>query len=239
MRSIELTPCTESCDCPTVCVCPPVPECIPFTNDIFLLVDGSESIRIADYERLRAFSVRLFGDLDLNPSQAALGEFSSDIVILSDEFTANSDELMLASARLEQSQGLTNTGTALEAVNDFFDEHSDPNNQRVLIVITDGKASLAQQELLTSAVEEFHAAIPQSVAFSIGINPARVNQDELEFIAGPRGSTFVLNSFSELDIEATITSLIANASTDHCEIPGKPAVRLHSVTRIQNPVGAP
>ncbi|XP_059211841.1 collagen alpha-1(XII) chain [Centropristis striata] len=157
--------------------------------DVVLLVDGSYSIGLANFAKVRAFLEVLVTSFDVGPDkvQISLVQYSRDPHT---EFHLNSHQDVSAVVRAVRTfpyrGGSTNTGRAMTYVREKIFQAvrgARPNVPRVTILITDGKSSDAFQEpatkLRNSDVEIFAVGVKDAV------------RSELEAIANQPASTHV------------------------------------------------
>ncbi|XP_038582153.1 collagen alpha-1(XII) chain isoform X2 [Micropterus salmoides] len=157
--------------------------------DVVLLVDGSYSIGLANFAKVRAFVEVLVTSFDIGPDkvQISLVQYSRDPHT---EFYLNTHHDLKAVVKAVRSfpyrGGSTNTGRAMTYVREKIFQGSRgarPNVPRVTILITDGKSSDAFQEpatkLRNSDVEIFAVGVKDAV------------RSELEAIANRPAETHV------------------------------------------------
>ncbi|XP_041420606.1 collagen alpha-1(XII) chain isoform X2 [Xenopus laevis] len=174
--------------------------------DVVLLVDGSYSIGVANFAKVRSFLEVLVKSFDISPSkvQISLVQYSRDPFT---EFTLNRydsiDGILKAVNTFPYRGGSTNTGKAMTYVREkVFVESKGarPNVPRVMILITDGKSSDAFKDpaikLRNSDVEIFAVGVKDAV------------RTELEAIASPPADTHVytvedFDAFQRISFELT------------------------------------
>nr|XP_046228238.1 collagen alpha-1(XII) chain isoform X2 [Scatophagus argus] len=157
--------------------------------DVVLLVDGSYSIGLANFAKVRAFLEVLVNSFDIGPDkvQISLVQYSRDPHT---EFYLNTHHDLNAVVRAVRTfpyrGGSTNTGRAMTYVRDKIfqvNRGARSNVPRVTILITDGKSSDAFQEpatrLRNSDVEIFAVGVKDAV------------RSELEAIANTPADTHV------------------------------------------------
>ncbi|XP_066579143.1 collagen alpha-1(XII) chain isoform X2 [Amia ocellicauda] len=157
--------------------------------DVVLLVDGSYSIGLANFAKVRAFLEVLVNSFDIGPNkvQISLVQYSRDPYT---EFALNTHHDMSAVVKAVRTfpyrGGSTNTGKAMTYVREKIfipSKGARPNVPRVMILITDGKSSDAFKDpatrLRSTDVEIFAVGVKDAV------------RSELEAIANPPADTHV------------------------------------------------
>ncbi|KAM8953803.1 collagen alpha-1(XII) chain [Pelodytes ibericus] len=174
--------------------------------DVVLLVDGSYSIGIANFAKVRAFLEVLVKSFDISPNkvQISLVQYSRDPFT---EFTLNKfdtiEEILQAVNTFPYRGGSTNTGKAMTYVREkVFVESKGarPNVPRVMILITDGKSSDAFKD---PAIKLRNTDVD---IFAVGVKDAV--RTELEAIASPPADTHVytvedFDAFQRISFELT------------------------------------
>ncbi|CAI5769701.1 collagen alpha-1(XII) chain isoform X1 [Podarcis lilfordi] len=181
-------------------------EGVDIKADIVLLVDGSYSIGIANFVKVRAFLEVLVKSFDVSPAkvQISLVQYSRDPHT---EFTLNRytriEDVLHAINTFPYRGGSTNTGKAMTFVREKVFVQSRgarPNVPRVMILITDGKSSDAFKDpadrLRNSDVEIFAVGVKDAV------------RSELEAIASEPTETHVytvedFDAFQRISFELT------------------------------------
>lgn len=157
--------------------------------DVVLLVDGSYSIGLANFAKVRAFLEVLVNSFDIGPNkvQISLVQYSRDPHT---EFYLNThhdlDAVVKAVRTFPYRGGSTNTGRAMTYVREKIFQATRGariNVPRVTILITDGKSSDAFQEPATK-LRNFDVEI-----FAVGVKDAV--RSELEAIANTPAETHV------------------------------------------------
>lgn len=157
--------------------------------DVVLLVDGSYSIGLANFAKVRAFLEVLVNSFDIGPNkvQISLVQYSRDP---HPEFYLNThhdlDAVVKAVRTFPYRGGSTNTGRAMTYVREKIFQATRGariNVPRVTILITDGKSSDAFQEPATK-LRNFDVEI-----FAVGVKDAV--RSELEAIANSPADTHV------------------------------------------------
>ncbi|XP_061479123.1 collagen alpha-1(XII) chain isoform X1 [Rhineura floridana] len=174
--------------------------------DIVFLVDGSYSIGIGNFVKVRAFLEVLVKSFEISPEkvQISLVQYSRDPHT---EFTLNKynqiEDVLQAIHTFPYRGGSTNTGKAMTFVREKVFVQSRgarPNVPRVMILITDGKSSDAFKDpaikLRNSDVEIFTVGVKDAV------------RTELEAIATPPAETHVytvedFDAFQRISFELT------------------------------------
>lgn len=157
--------------------------------DVVLLVDGSYSIGLANFAKVRAFLEYLVNSFDISPQkiQISLVQYSRDPHT---EFYLNThhnlDAVIKAVRNFPYRGGSTNTGKAMTYVREKIfvsSRGARANVPRVTVLITDGKSSDAFKDpatrLRNSDVEIFAVGVKDAV------------RSELEAIANPPAETHV------------------------------------------------
>lgn len=168
------------------------PECslgVDVQADVVLLVDGSYSIGLANFAKVKAFLEVLVNTFDIGPDkvQISLVQYSRDP---HPEFYLNThhdlNAVVKAVRNFPYRGGSTNTGRAMTYVKEKIFQAARgarANVPRVTILITDGKSSDAFQEpatrLRNADVEIFAVGVKDAV------------RSELEAIANPPAETHV------------------------------------------------
>uniref|UniRef100_A0A8C5WPR6 COCA1 protein n=1 Tax=Laticauda laticaudata TaxID=8630 RepID=A0A8C5WPR6_LATLA len=174
--------------------------------DIVLLVDGSYSIGIANFAKVKAFLEVLVKSFEISPEkvQISLVQYSRDPYT---EFPLNRynriDDVIQAINTFPYRGGSTNTGKAMTYVREKVlipSRGARPNVARVMILITDGKSSDAFKDpaikLRNTNVEIFAVGIKDAV------------RSELEAIANTPAETHVytvedFDAFQKISFELT------------------------------------
>ncbi|XP_078504196.1 collagen alpha-1(XII) chain isoform X2 [Lissotriton helveticus] len=174
--------------------------------DVVILVDGSYSIGISNFAKVRSFLEVLVKSFDVSPEkvQISLVQYSRDPYT---EFTLNKydsiDDILKAVNTFPYRGGSTNTGKAMTYVREkvlIESRGARPNVPRVMILITDGKSSDAFKDpalkLRNLDVEIFAVGVKDAV------------RSELEAIATPPTATHVytvedFDAFQRISFELT------------------------------------
>uniref|UniRef100_A0A3B3VC18 Collagen, type XII, alpha 1b n=1 Tax=Poecilia latipinna TaxID=48699 RepID=A0A3B3VC18_9TELE len=175
-----------------LCVCGFHPECslgVDVQADVVLLVDGSYSIGVTNFAKVRAFLEVLVNTFDIGPNkvQIALVQYSRDPYT---EFYLNTHQDVNAVVKAVRTfpyrGGSTNTGRAMTYVREKIFQTSRgarANVPRVTILITDGKSSDAFKDPATK-LRNTDVEI-----FAVGVKDAV--RSELEAIANAPAETHV------------------------------------------------
>uniref|UniRef100_A0A3Q1GPI4 Collagen, type XII, alpha 1a n=1 Tax=Acanthochromis polyacanthus TaxID=80966 RepID=A0A3Q1GPI4_9TELE len=157
--------------------------------DVVLLVDGSYSIGLQNFAKVRAFLEVLVNSFDIGPSkvQISLVQYSRDPHT---EFALNTHHDISAVVKAVRSfpyrGGSTNTGKAMTYVREkiFIQARGARQNvPRVMVLITDGKSSDSFKDAATN-LRNIDVEI-----FAVGVKDAV--RSELEAIANPPSDTHV------------------------------------------------
>ncbi|XP_017269709.1 collagen alpha-1(XII) chain isoform X2 [Kryptolebias marmoratus] len=157
--------------------------------DVVLLVDGSYSIGLNNFAKVRAFLEVLVNSFDIGPNkiQISLVQYSRDPHT---EFALNTHHDIRAVVRAVQTfpyrGGSTNTGKAMTYVREriFINSRGARDNvPRVMVLITDGKSSDSFKDAATK-LRNIDVEI-----FAVGVKDAV--RSELEAIANPPADTHV------------------------------------------------
>lgn len=168
------------------------PECslgVDVQADVVLLVDGSYSIGLQNFAKVRAFLEVLVNSFDIGPSkvQISLVQYSRDPHT---EFALNTHHDINAVVRAVRTfpyrGGSTNTGKAMKYVKDkifIASRGARQNVPRVMVLITDGKSSDSFRDAATN-LRNIDVEI-----FAVGVKDAV--RSELEAIANPPSDNHV------------------------------------------------
>ncbi|XP_056248925.1 collagen alpha-1(XII) chain isoform X1 [Seriola aureovittata] len=157
--------------------------------DVVLLVDGSYSIGLQNFAKVRAFLEVLVNSFDIGPSkvQISLVQYSRDPHT---EFALNThhdiNAVVKAVRTFPYRGGSTNTGKAMTYVREkiFINSRGARQNvPRVMVLITDGKSSDSFKDAATN-LRNIDVEI-----FAVGVKDAV--RSELEAIANPPADTHV------------------------------------------------
>ncbi|KAK2820172.1 hypothetical protein Q5P01_023131 [Channa striata] len=147
--------------------------------DIVLLMDGSTSITMTNFENIKSFVAHIVSSLDIGPNRVQIGltQYSTDPKTEWNLNTHQSKQSLLeALAKVKQLLGDTMTALALKHV---LRKNFKPNvgmrarSQKIIVLITDGEATdrrnLAPQDLKDTGIE----------IYTIGVRGADKHQLEL------------------------------------------------------------
>lgn len=157
--------------------------------DVVLLVDGSYSIGLQNFAKVRAFLEVLVNSFDIGPGkvQISLVQYSRDPHT---EFALNThhdiNAVVKAVRTFPYRGGSTNTGKAMKYVKDkifITSRGARQNVPRVMVLITDGKSSDSFKDAATN-LRNIDVEI-----FAVGVKDAV--RSELEAIANPPADNHV------------------------------------------------
>uniref|UniRef100_A0A4W3GCS6 Collagen type VI alpha 6 chain n=1 Tax=Callorhinchus milii TaxID=7868 RepID=A0A4W3GCS6_CALMI len=166
------------------------------TVDIIFLIDGSGSINVEDFAKMKMFMNSIVNKTSIGADKVQVGaiQFGS---YPRPEFQLNTHstkpDLQQAIYNIQQLGGGTQTGRALTFTADYFDgaRGGRPNIAQYLIVITDGEA---QDEVLAPAKALRDKGI---TVFAIGVFNA--NNTQLLEIGGSPDKVHYVENFDDLD----------------------------------------
>uniref|UniRef100_A0A8C3S4M8 VWFA domain-containing protein n=1 Tax=Chelydra serpentina TaxID=8475 RepID=A0A8C3S4M8_CHESE len=175
-------------------ICSPE-ACKNMKADIILLVDSSESIRPADFQKMKDFIQLIVNRSDIGADKVQIGllQFSSEP---QEEFQlnryGNKTDLRRAISGMRQIKTGTMTGKALTFASSYFDEPKGgrPRVKQYLIVITDGEA----QDIVRQPAETIRDK--GITIYAIGVLQA--NNSQLVEIAGSQDKVFFEDNFDSL-----------------------------------------
>ncbi|XP_072229021.1 uncharacterized protein [Leuresthes tenuis] len=171
--------------------------------DIAFLLDGSGSVRYADFDKMKTFVINLIASLFGKDTQFAIVQFSTQprIHYYFNTFRTNNWQTQIQ--QISQSRGYTYTARAIKhLVDKVFSPAGGSRSKvkKILIVITDGKSSDSNH--LKGAIQS--AENKNIVRFAIGVgnafgNPSAIN--ELNTIASdpPVNHVFKVQGFEALE----------------------------------------
>ncbi|KAM4705117.1 collagen alpha-6(VI) chain-like [Rhinophrynus dorsalis] len=182
--------------------------------DLYLLIDGSESIGIQGFKEMKTFLMEMVEMFDIGPQKVRVGavQYSHE---RKEEFSITREfdktSLKLALQSLRQLGGGTNTGNALNFTHNII---IDPNNARpvkvpvFLVVLTDGES----QDSVKEAAEMLR--VDDVKVYAIGVKHANLTQ--LQEITGDSKKVHFVQDFDGLkDIKNLIAEQIC--STEACQ----------------------
>lgn len=155
------------------------------------MIDGSESIPSDNFDKLKSFLVDFVTGLN---HRVAFAEFSTNFTQVSRSFRTGSAALADINM-LQQSDGLTFLGSALQAGLDFVARPRVPSRQGTVVVITDGRTSPSDQSQLQRALRQRDRQ--GTPIFTVGLGRG-VDPEELIEISGSDG-TSLFGDFDNLD----------------------------------------
>lgn len=176
--------------------------------DIVVVVDGSGSISIPDFELERIYAGSLLNSCVLGAdTQAGLVQFSSTVVT---EIALTSDLNRVRNAvfGMRQLGGATNTGGGLQRADDLL-KASKRSVQQVVVLITDGDANIGPDPVAVGT------ALRNRGVTVYGVGVGNLNQAELQNIVGPN-PIYTAANFG--DLAATLGALVG----DVCQAPVVP-----------------
>ncbi|KAK6192403.1 hypothetical protein SNE40_003875 [Patella caerulea] len=162
--------------------------------DVVALVDGSGSIASADFQKIKN-SLEMFpAFLGLSGTERRFGVavFSSDVTVPI-PLTSNVAALMSDIASLQQPNRNTNTALGLTRVIEEFENFGIPENEKFIIVITDGVSNNMAQTLAVAASAKNMGITVISVGVGGGINV-----QELTGIASDPSQVIIAEDFDQL-----------------------------------------
>ncbi|XP_048469239.1 collagen alpha-6(VI) chain [Rhincodon typus] len=180
--------------------------------DIIFLIDGSRSIWIIDFNKMKKFIETLINSTEVSDTRVQVGliQFSSQTRL---EFQLNQyhdkAELLNAVRNVQQLNEQTCTGRALRFTAEYFDSSKGgrPNERQYLIVITDGEAEDEVYEP-AKAIRDKGVNI-----FAIGIINA--NNTQLVEIAGSQDKVYHVENFDALkDLDKSISFEVCSRSEE-------------------------
>ncbi|XP_060706238.1 collagen alpha-6(VI) chain [Hemiscyllium ocellatum] len=171
--------------------------------DIIFLIDGSRSIWIVDFNKMKKFIETLINSTEVGETRVQVGliQFSSQtrLEFQLDQYHDKA-ELLKALRNVQQLDEQTRTGHALTYTAEYFDSSKGgrPNERQYLIVITDGEAE-DQVYAPAKAIRDKGVTI-----FAIGIINA--NNTQLVEIAGSQDKVYHVENFDALkDLDKLIS----------------------------------
>ncbi|KAL3842414.1 hypothetical protein ACJMK2_020432, partial [Sinanodonta woodiana] len=162
--------------------------------DLCLVIDGSDSISKADYDKQRDATANLMTNLDIGENRARVGivVFSTTIA---EEVPLSSDKDLLKkrAQSLPHPRDGTNTALAIKTMRAMFQSYGRPDTPWTGIVITDG---ISKDPKLT--MEEAQKAREEGISLiAVGVTTL-IDSVELLNIAGVESRVLKLESFDEL-----------------------------------------
>uniref|UniRef100_F7C3U7 Collagen type VI alpha 6 chain n=1 Tax=Ornithorhynchus anatinus TaxID=9258 RepID=F7C3U7_ORNAN len=177
--------------------------------DIYLLIDGSGSIQVADFQEMKRFLAEVIGMFNIGPHKVRFGavqyshlwewEFEMDRY-------SNKNDLVKAVENIRQLGGNTDTGAALDKMLPLFQRARQQRARKVpqhLVVLTDG--------LSHDSVREPAGRLrgDNINVYAIGVKEA--NHTQLEEIAGSDSRVYYVHNFDSLkDIKNRVVRSICS-----------------------------
>ncbi|KAM6223857.1 collagen alpha-6(VI) chain [Rhynchocyon petersi] len=164
--------------------------------DIVFLMDGSNSIQPADFQKMKEFLASLVQDFDVNLNRVRIGaaQFSDTYRA---EFALGSftgEKIAAQIEKIQQIFGYTHIGEALRKVGHYFQSgmgsRINTGTPQVLLVLTDGRS---QDEVAQAAEDLRRKGID---IYSVGIGD--VDHQELIQITGTAARKLTVDNFDEL-----------------------------------------
>lgn len=160
--------------------------------DVVFLVDGSESVRSDDFQKVKDFMQSFVNSIDVGLDNVRIGllQFSSK---MREEFQLDryntADDMGKAIQKMKQIRTGTQTGKALNLAAPYFDRPKGgrPELKQYLIVVTDGESH-------DSVVKPARAIRKKGVTI-FAIDMLRANNSQLLEITGSQDKVFFENDF--------------------------------------------
>lgn len=217
--------------------------------DIVFVIDGSESIREADFATTRTLVRDVASSLFTSGDDVAFGliEYSDEPLIVTNGLETNQAAALAAIDGMQQSAGVTFTGTALQTATTFLERRSrskvDDRNTvqagQVMVLITDGVTSFPDQGVLATAIEALGNTEVQVIAVGVGRN-GRISTDanELLAIAQNVAENVLTAEFDDFDV---LNAILAARVESNCPltVPCANGPTTHSTTPSTTPTTAP
>jgi Tol biopolymer transport system component len=180
--------------------------------DLLLVLDGSSSIAVPDFEMMKNFLRQLVATLTISPADANLGivQFSSSTVLhigLSD----NPGILNQVIDEMTQLNEGTDIVSGLQLAQDRL-ELGRPDIPHVIILLTDGEHTEAGNPIATA--NSLRAANVQIIGIAVG----QANLDQISTIAGGDNNVFLITGFEGLSV---ILDLLINSVCAAATPPGE------------------
>lgn len=196
--SVSTTGTTSATTTPEpICFCPCFIEECNDIRDVMILVDGSESVGAADWQILLEFLAELTSTL---PEQTSvlLAEYSKEYTLQSQTLLSSNQDIAAAISSLVQSEGVTNTATALLAASDDLIRLGRPGVGKALILLTDGRTSPSNRDQLPAATQQLrdNDILTLTVGFGRSFNSEEA-REELISISGSSDLSFGPLLFSQ------------------------------------------
>ncbi|XP_060036883.1 collagen alpha-6(VI) chain [Erinaceus europaeus] len=172
-------------------------ECEIEKVDLVFLMDGSNSIHSADFQKMKDFLASVVEDFDVSTNRVQIGaaQFSH---IYQPEFSLGAyqgkKEVTRRLEQIQQITGYTHIGDALRQVGQYFrpaeGSRINAGTPQVLLVLTDG---MSQDEVAPAAEELRQRGID---IYTVGIGS--VDEQQLVQISGSAEKKLTVNNFDEL-----------------------------------------
>ncbi|XP_053383788.1 sushi, von Willebrand factor type A, EGF and pentraxin domain-containing protein 1-like [Mercenaria mercenaria] len=164
--------------------------------DLYLVVDGSDSISYPDFNLLKRAIENLIPEIDLGHDKARIGMlvYSSDVPDQSKHvFSYDRNYLINAARTLQHPREGTKTWLGIKHMQKTFKKHGRDGVPWVCVVITDGISKNR-----TATIEEADKAAKMGISmFAVGIGH-KIAIEELEEIASTTNQVMAIKDFSEL-----------------------------------------
>uniref|UniRef100_A0A673G9C4 Integrin alpha-M-like n=1 Tax=Sinocyclocheilus rhinocerous TaxID=307959 RepID=A0A673G9C4_9TELE len=144
-------------------------ECPKSQIDIAFLMDGSGSVKYAEFNKMKAFVIEMIKSFLDHDTQFAIAQFSTNCYIHY-KFKQSFKNAKLwedAVNQITQNKGWTNTAKAIEQLVELFvsEGGARPSASKILVVITDGEST---DYFLTEAVQQAQAKSITRYAIGVG-----------------------------------------------------------------------
>lgn len=176
--------------------------------DIFFVLDGSNSIKPTDFERVKLFEKEFVRNMTIGPDDDQVGTIIFDVrgrIIFNLSTHDNTNDVLCAIDEMVSPHGsYTNTADGLcQMVRHGFREENGarPAVMRIAIVVTDGNSNCHSIECnwtIAQAAEAVHRLTPPVIVYVLGVcsNTDTINEEELKTIATTPDDFTLLNSFN-------------------------------------------
>jgi collagen type VI alpha len=171
--------------------------------DLALVLDGSDSVGNADFEKLKNWSKSFIENLQVDKYGAKVGviKYATSIKDVS-PMSSDIEDIKRRIDRVSWIQGYTNTGAALERVRTkLFAEGGRENVPKVIVVVTDGE-STDTEKLMSEAATLKEQGI---LIYMVGVGE-QIKQSELNAVA--TGKEFVYETRNYDSINQIKNSLL-------------------------------
>ncbi|XP_060587822.1 sushi, von Willebrand factor type A, EGF and pentraxin domain-containing protein 1-like [Ruditapes philippinarum] len=164
--------------------------------DLYVVIDGSDSISYHDFGLLKTAVENLIPEIDLGHNKARIGMlvYSSHVPVMSEhDFSYNQHYLINAAKTLQHPRDGTDTALGIKHMKKFFKKNGRKNVPWVCVVITDGISKNA-----TETIKQAKQADKMGISmFAVGIGH-RIALRELENIASTPNQVMAIDDFSQL-----------------------------------------